>query len=328
MLTLSGPVTTEQDRSERMDRVVWHIEENLPFDLSLERLADVACYSTEHFHRMFCRTFGETPQSFVHRVRLENAANYLMYCPLRSISEIAAESGFSTPAYFSTAFRKHFGVAPQVWKRVAYRGHNQFWEHPSAFADLPDDSRARKIVLTYRTFPEPVKDLEGVEVRSMPAERVAVLRSAGGYTFAAVRGTWLALQQWAQRRGLWKGARQRFGVLRSNPLVSGKKQCLYYAAVSVPDSVEPEGAVRVYTVPENLYALYRHRNTSRALDEEALVSVYLRFYHRWMRTAGMEPFHLRSVEIMPETLPLLSWRGAEITLGIPVRPARLFGPPA
>jgi AraC family transcriptional regulator len=324
VLTLSGPVNTAQDRSERLDRVLWHIEDNLASDLSLERLAEVACWSAEHFHRVFSRVFGDTPQQFVNRIRLENAANYLMYCPLRSISEIAAESGFSTPAYFSTAFRKHFGVTPQMWKQVAYREHNRFWSRLSDLSDLPASTRARQVVLRYRGFAAPEEDLDGVEIRRLPEERIATLRSVGGYSFSAVRATWIAFQRWAQQRGLWKLARVRFGVLRSNPLVTDPRQCLYYAALSVPENVESEGMVRVHTGPENTYAFYRHVNTSRALDERGLVGVYLRFYHRWMRSAGMEPFHLRFVEIMPETLPLFSWKGVALTLGIPVRPARLF----
>lgn len=323
MITLRGPVSLAEDRAERLDRVLWHIEGHLAGDLSLAALAGVACYSPEHLLRVFQRAFGETPQHYVTRVRAENALNYLMYCPLRSITEIATESGFSTPSYFSTAFRKWVGVSPQEWKDFAYRGNCRFWDD-SGLLLLPEGSRAAQIARNYRRHEMPELAPEDVTVVDTEPQRIAVLRSIGGYTPSALRKTWLTFYRWANGRGLWRRAGSPFGVLRSNPLVTDPQRCLYYAAVPVDDTFVEDGSVRALEVEANTYAMCRFRISGHQIGERDLVSVYLRLYHSWMEHAGLEPYHLRSVEIMPDAFPAVSLKGHSMTVGVPVRPARIY----
>ena len=157
---------------------------------------------------------------------------------------------------------------------------------------------------------------------------MAVLRSIDGYSPAAIRRTWIAMFRWAKSRDLWHHTR-KLGVLRSNPLVTDPKRCFYYVAIVIPEGFAQEVGAGTSTVrnvesPANTYALYRYRIPKRSVSEPEIVAVYLRFYHCWMREAGMEPFHLRSIEIPPPEFPLLNWRNKVLTIGIPVRPARVF----
>jgi AraC-like DNA-binding protein len=48
-------------------------------------------------------------------VRLKKARHLLLHSEL-NISEIAYEVGFSSPAYFSTAFKNHFSMSPSDFK--------------------------------------------------------------------------------------------------------------------------------------------------------------------------------------------------------------------
>ena len=95
----------------RLLRVLAHIHDHLDGDLSLDALADVACMSRFHWHRVFRAMTGETLADAVRRIRLLRAANALVRED-RPIEEIAARYGYSGPASFSRAFRAALGVAP------------------------------------------------------------------------------------------------------------------------------------------------------------------------------------------------------------------------
>jgi AraC family transcriptional regulator len=123
---------TESTRNEyaaRMNRVVDYIQGHLADPLDLERLAAVACFSPFHFHRLFSAWMGETLQVFVPRLRLERAAQLLVFNRLRSISEIALECGFSSSSAFARAFKGAFGVSASEWReRKICQSNRKMWE--------------------------------------------------------------------------------------------------------------------------------------------------------------------------------------------------------
>src|ERR1700691_6151672 len=100
-----------------MNRVVDYIQNHLAEPLDLERLAAVACFSPFHFHRLFRAWMGETLQSFVHRLRLERAAQMLSFDQVQSISDIASECGFSSSSAFARAFKQAFGTSGGEWRK-------------------------------------------------------------------------------------------------------------------------------------------------------------------------------------------------------------------
>src|SRR5579862_1337903 len=109
--------STRNEYAARMNRVVDHIQAHLADPLDLERLAGVACFSPFHFHRLFSAWMGETLQVFIHRLRLERAAQLLVFNRLRSISEIALECGFTSSSAFARAFKGAFGVSASEWRK-------------------------------------------------------------------------------------------------------------------------------------------------------------------------------------------------------------------
>src|SRR5215475_13444497 len=96
-----GSESTRNEYAARMNRVVDHIQSHLSEPLDLERIAAIACFSPFHFHRLFCAWMGETLQVFVQRLRLERAAQMLVFDRCKGITEIALECGFSGPGAFA-----------------------------------------------------------------------------------------------------------------------------------------------------------------------------------------------------------------------------------
>jgi transcriptional regulator GlxA family with amidase domain len=81
-----------------------HIQAHLDQDLSLELLADRVQLSKYHFHRVFRHATGETPKSYVERLRLEWAAVQLRIRHV-PVLDLALECGYRNHETFSRAFR-------------------------------------------------------------------------------------------------------------------------------------------------------------------------------------------------------------------------------
>ena len=69
-----------------------------------------------YFARAFRRVFRCTPGEYRARCRLRDALT-LMQDPSLCLSEIALSAGFFDQSHFSTSFRKHFGISPQIYRR-------------------------------------------------------------------------------------------------------------------------------------------------------------------------------------------------------------------
>ena len=86
-------MTKGNDRSayqERLDRVTAYIYEHLDDDIDLQVLADVACMSPYHWHRIYHAMQGETVAATVKRLRLHRAAGFLAHTAM-PIEEVAAD---------------------------------------------------------------------------------------------------------------------------------------------------------------------------------------------------------------------------------------------
>jgi AraC family transcriptional regulator len=99
----------------RLRRVQEYVDANLAADIDLQTLANTAGLSRFHFCRVFQRVTGQTPHEYVAHRRIERAKR-LMCETCFSLQEIAAQSGFSSPAQFSTAFRRFTGLSPSTWR--------------------------------------------------------------------------------------------------------------------------------------------------------------------------------------------------------------------
>ena len=57
---------------------------------------------------------GKSPQEFIRVVRLERAAVLLRAG--HHVGDVAVEVGYDNAKYFSTSFKKYFGVSPSKYK--------------------------------------------------------------------------------------------------------------------------------------------------------------------------------------------------------------------
>ncbi len=103
--------------STAIQRVVAVIEECLDQELTLTALASVACLHPTHFARSFRAATGYTVHGYIRHRRIARAQTLLVNEPNKSLSRIAAETGFADHGHLTRTFRALVGMVPSVYRR-------------------------------------------------------------------------------------------------------------------------------------------------------------------------------------------------------------------
>lgn len=230
----------------RIHRVIDQVERDLGRSASVRALARLAYLSPFHFHRVFGEVMRETPSRFVQRVRLERAAALLIADPARSITEIAIACGFSSSAVFARAFRAAFATSASEWRA-------QGSEH------LRKTRKARAARAPYLDAIIPGGNEMNVEIRELPALRVAYVRHLGAYAgksevFAEL---FARLRQWAGPRGLLTPESRFVSIAHDHPDITDEDKLRLSVCLPIPEGVEPSHDVNAMDLPGGAFAVAR-----------------------------------------------------------------------
>lgn len=116
-------IRVESIQSKKRDPIgdtLLYIERHLAEELSVQQLAARLFFSPDYFTRLFKSVTGETPRRYITRIRNQKAVRLLLSTEM-SVAEIAAATGFETPAYFSNTFKKMNGLSPADFRKVSRR---------------------------------------------------------------------------------------------------------------------------------------------------------------------------------------------------------------
>ncbi|MEM7075038.1 MAG: AraC family transcriptional regulator [Pseudomonadota bacterium] len=249
----------------RLRRVIRYIHDNPTGDLSLDRLADVAALSRFHFHRVYRAMTGETCAETVRRARLYRASHLLTQTDL-PLAEIAHLTGYDNFQSFNRAFRGLFSQTPTVFRQA---GHTREMTFTLTIGD---------------------SDMPRVEVRDIPAARLASLPHSGAYNtigkaFEQLSATFAARDLLKDVQGLVAIYYDDIGAVAEDELRSA-------AAFVVGDDLEmPEGIEEIRTGARRC-AVLLHEGPYSGLPE-AWASVY----RTWLPDSGETPAHAPPFEI-------------------------------
>lgn len=111
----------EPEKAESMDdrflrKFIAQIEEvYADSGYNVERLSETLGLSRGHLHRKIKELTGTTPVDFLRNYRLNKAAQLLKQ-KRYTISEVAYQTGFTSPAYFSKCFKAVYDVTPTEYQ--------------------------------------------------------------------------------------------------------------------------------------------------------------------------------------------------------------------
>ncbi len=137
---------TAERYQQKLDQVVDYIYDNLEEDVRIDTLAEVACLSPYHWHRIYKSMRGETVANTIKRLRLQRAADRLANSDM-PITDIASRSQYTTAESFNRAFKAEFNLPP-----AAYRERGSHAKFKRAMAENNPDGFEVEII----DFPETV----------------------------------------------------------------------------------------------------------------------------------------------------------------------------
>ncbi|HET9268866.1 MAG TPA: AraC family transcriptional regulator [Vicinamibacterales bacterium] len=257
--------TTRSDYAERLERVFTWLADHLDDTLDLTRLADVACLSPYHFHRVYRAMQGETAVDTVRRLRLHRAAAELIMGEL-PIPRVARRAGYGSQEAFTRAFKAAYGVPP-----ARYRA--------SFVPELTSGRREDAMnTTTYETT-----------IRTEPAVRVAALRHDGDYQ--AIGSTFERLMALAVGQRLLGADLRSFGIYYDDPSATPVNALRADACVAVPAGAAPAGDLQLKEIRGGRYATVLHVGPYAELER-----VYRWLYGTWLAESGEEPADAPTIE--------------------------------
>lgn len=306
----------------RLNRVVDYIHSHYSENLDLHQMADIACLSPFHFHRLFNAVLGETPSQFIRRIRLEKTAHKLMLEKHKPITQIAEECGFSSSQNFSRSFKTQFHVNPSLMRKtfnwytiistIRQAKNGMTVKDHNVLVFLKQFVRNRNV-----TFQEMLEEgpPNGIEIESMPSCRVAYVRTVGAaYSYEAVKPAFQQLLEWAVPKGVLVENNFLRGIAWNNPELTPPDKLIYDVCIKVPDDVKSDRWVSVQTLPGGQFAVFRSLAEVRQHVDQ---NEFMRLLH-WLVFSEYRPdgppyynIYLNRAEDHPKGL-------ADIKLCIPV----------
>jgi AraC family transcriptional regulator len=297
-------------------KVLEFIQTNLYEDLSLQRLAEVARYSSYHFQRIFTEYVGESPKQYIIRLRLERIAHYLKVFPILTISELADKSGFASLSTFSRAFKNYFGISADEYRKMQEGEYRKFCK---------TNSKKCK----YKTLNTPdlyLRDFSVDEIMDWKNKVSITTKRLTGFTVIYVSTcldksdsislAFRKICQWAGPRGLLTSETRYIGMLLDIPFITPMEKCRYWAGISYPGNLKLPGEASVAEIPGGLYAGYRL--TGNLLSS---LKSLLFFNHGWLGENGYAIQDLLGYELYNENPANRPSETIEKEILIPVRPA-------
>ena len=114
---LSHPASAPADcRWSVISAAVEYMRCNYAEPLAVEQIAKHCCLSPSYFHKLFLGTVHTTPYNYLLTLRISAAKSLLVTTSL-PVSEVAAQCGFNSQAYFSDCFRKQTSLTPSQFRQ-------------------------------------------------------------------------------------------------------------------------------------------------------------------------------------------------------------------
>lgn len=117
-------ITSSKVDSEFLEKAITITQKNISNEnFDTEKLAEEMFVSRRQLHRKLQAITGQGPGEFIRTFRLKRAAQLLLENKL-SVTQIALEVGFESPAQFTRSFKKHFNVLPSDFIQQIYKQLN------------------------------------------------------------------------------------------------------------------------------------------------------------------------------------------------------------
>lgn len=286
---------------DRINRAIALIDREIDRDLSIKRLADEACLSPFHFHRLFSILTGESVHKLTTRIRMQRALALTHKGSRPQWKQIAGAVGYRSADAFARAFKRHYGCSPSQFDI------ERWWQ------DRPDRDAALSVSQYFLRPAPPLPTDFKVELTRRPAASVMISRAVGGYVDpASMIAAYERLRDAALDLKI-PLANRLSGASRDDPELVPLAHCRYDFALEVEATVStPKGFLRT-TRAEGLWA-----TTHVAGDLSQVDRAWNLLFKSWLPQSGRDLRADPAEEIYHETPETIGWDRFDLTLAIPL----------
>ncbi|MFI6166198.1 helix-turn-helix domain-containing protein [Nocardia sp. NPDC051052] len=114
---------TPPQEDARVQSAAAMMRERLADPITLADIAAEVHLSVYHLVRVFKKETGETPYQHLTRLRIEEAKQLLRRTGL-TVGQVASRCGFASAGALSTAFLRHTGTRPSVYRNSSQSSHS------------------------------------------------------------------------------------------------------------------------------------------------------------------------------------------------------------
>ncbi len=300
-MATKGDGKANSEYVRRIARVIDHLRANLDRPSSLEELAEVACFSKFHFHRIFSAVTGETVNECTSRLRVEKAARLLRFSR-RSVTDVALDCGFSSPATFSRAFRLAYDTTPSQYRKTGEIKNRKIRKEISTGQEyVPPMSREEKRA----AFPVRLVDL--------PEREIAYIRVTNAFEVDRVVEAIGTITEWAKGQGIFADG-TLFGMTMDDPDVTPAHLYRYEVCFASTYAFECGDGISRLTLPAMRYAV-----TSVSGDLQRVATAWDYMMREWLINSAYEPEPAPTLEIFRNKETATDWSHFELDGCIPIR---------
>lgn len=240
----------------RLHRVNDYIYGHLNEELDLDRLAEIACLSPHHWHRIYRAVHGETLAATVKRLRLQKAAADLVQTDL-PVDAIAQRSGYPNIQSFNRTFKAAYGLPPARYRK---EGSHKTFETASS---------------------EGIADMYEVTLKEIDSFDLVGVAHAGSYmgigkAFETLYGTLFS-------RNLFRPDMEMIGIYLDDPELVPTDRLRSFACVSAKGDLPADAPLTPQTLDGGRYAVLRHKGPYADMP-----LAYQWLYGTWLPQSGRE----------------------------------------
>ena len=286
---------------DRINRAIALIDREIDKDLSIERLADEACLSPFHFHRLFSALTGENVHKLTTRIRMQRALALTQRGTRPLWKQIAQAVGYQSADAFARAFKRHYGCSPSQFDL------ERWWQ------DRPDRDAALAVSQYFLRPAPPLPAGFKVVLTWRPSVPLIISRSVGGYVDPASMTTAYERLRDASVKLKIPPADRLSGASQDDPELVPLSRCRFDFALEVDKGVPtPKGFLRG-TRAEGIWA-----TTHVAGDLSQVDRAWNLLFKSWLPQSGRELRAAPAEEIYHETPETIGWDRFDLTLAIPL----------
>ena len=250
--------STINEHTEKMNEIIYYIHNNLSSKLLVKDLAQICSYSEVHFQRIFKEFTNKSVANYIKELRLQCAANLLIFNPNSTITTIAYNCGFKSSSTFSIEFKKYFNMTPKQWRKDKY------------------------IILKNSNLKSTNGiDFSTIEIKNINKIKVAYMRHSGyNQTIKEIWERFLYLI----KKDYNISSPEMIAFLHNNPDITNIEECRYVVCANITDKeIEAKGDIGVCDISSGLYATVRYQG-----EYNDILYLYKKLYYEWLPNSRYE----------------------------------------